>query len=117
MIGNRRERGLALKELLSKPIWRVITMTIATKISNRRRVLNHLASGKTLTSKQARTKFGVKNFRAMISDIRSQVEAFGNWEITTSVRNGETVYGMNDTYVGDRVYGFAKDGSRYLINA
>ena len=88
-----------------------------TKISNRRRVLNYLASGKTLTSSQAASKFGVKNFRAMISDIRSQVEAFGNWEITQSVKNGETVYGMEDTHDGDRVYGFKQDGSRYLINA
>ena len=88
-----------------------------TKISNRRRVLNYLASGKTLTASQAQSKFGVKNFRAMVSDIRSQVEAFGNWEITQSVKNGETVYGMEDTHDGDRVYGFKQDGSRYLINA
>lgn len=88
-----------------------------TKISNRRRVLNYLASGKTLTSSQAASKFGVKNFRAMISDIRSQVEAFGNWEVTQSVRNGETVYGMIDTHDGDRTYGFRQDGSRYQINA
>jgi hypothetical protein len=88
-----------------------------TKISNRRRVLNYLASGKTLTSAQAASKFGVKNFRAMISDIRSQVEAFGNWEVTQTVRNGETVYGMEDTHDGDRVYGFKQDGSRYMINA
>lgn len=87
------------------------------KISNRRRVLNYLASGKTLTSSKAASKFGVKNFRAMISDIRSQVEAFGNWEITTTVRNGETVYGMVDTHGGDRAYAFRVDGSRYLINA
>jgi hypothetical protein len=88
-----------------------------TKISNRRRVLNYLASGKTLTASQAQNKFGVKNFRAMVSDIRSQVEAFGNWEITQSVKNGETVYGMEDTHDGDRVYGFKQDGTRYLINA
>ena len=88
-----------------------------TKISNRRRVLNYLASGKTLTSSQAASKFGVKNFRAMISDIRSQVEAFGNWEVTQTVRNGETVYGMVDTHDGDRTYGFRQDGSRYLISA
>ena len=87
------------------------------KISNRRRVLNHLASGKTLTASQAASKFGVKNFRAMISDIRSQVEAFGNWEVTQTVRNGETVYGMEDTHDGDRSYGFRQDGSRFLINA
>ena len=90
---------------------------MATKISNRRLVLNYLASGKTLTATQAANKFGVKNFRAMISSIRSQVEAFGNWEVTQTVRNGETVYGMEDTHDGDRVYGFKQDGSRYLINA
>jgi hypothetical protein len=37
--------------------------------------------------------------------------------VTQTVRNGETVYGMEDTHDGDRVYGFKQDGSRYLINA
>jgi len=91
---------------------------MSTKISNRRRVLNYLASGKTLTSQQAATKFGVKNFRAMISDIREQVEAFGNWEVNTFTNgNGVTVYSMTDTHSGKRSYAFRTDGSRYLINA
>lgn len=86
-------------------------------LSNRRRVLNYLASGKTLTSAQAESKFGVKNFRALISDIRSQVESFGNWEITSYVKNGTTIYGMVDTHPGTRSYEFENDGSRCLINA
>lgn len=91
---------------------------MSTKISNRRRVINYLASGKTLTGKQAATRFGVKNFRAMISDIREQVEAFGNWEVNTFTNgNGETVYSMTDTHSGKRSYAFRTDGSRYLINA
>ena len=94
------------------------TNTRSTRsLSKTRQVLNYLASGKTLSSTQAESKFGVKNFRAMISDIRSQVESFGNWEVTQTVRNGETVYGMVDTHDGDRTYGFRQDGSRYLINA
>ena len=88
-----------------------------TKISNRRRVLNYLASGKTLTGSQAASKFGVKNFRAMISDIRSQVEAFGNWEVVSTVKNGKTIYSMEDTHEGDRTYAFKQDGTRYMVNA
>ena len=62
--------------------------------SQARRVTDYLASGKTLTAGQARAKFGVQNFRALISYIRETVEAYGNHEIwseptaTTTARYG-----------------------------
>lgn len=57
-------------------------------------VIAYLSTGATLSSDEARHLFGVKNFRATMSDIREQVERFGNWRITRKVRNGETRYAM-----------------------
>tara|TARA_R110002124_G_scaffold89166_1_gene228230 strand:+ start:1522 stop:1878 length:357 start_codon:yes stop_codon:yes gene_type:complete len=63
--------------------------------SKKRRVMNYLASGRTLTPNQARSRFGVGNMRATISNIKSQVEAYGNWEVyTTPTPGGITSYGM-----------------------
>ena len=93
-------------------------MSTATKpaISKTRQVIICLSSGKTLTAAQAQSKFGVRNLRAMISAIREQVEAFGNWQIVTETNSrGETVYSMNDTHPGTRTYGFDKNGNRYLL--
>lgn len=92
-------------------------MATATKtLSKTRQVINHLRSGKTLTSTQAETKFGVKNLRAMVSTIREQFERYGNWEVTT-VQNsrGETVYSMTDIHPGQRVWGFDAQGNRYRL--
>jgi hypothetical protein len=86
------------------------------RISKTRQVINHLSSGKTLTSAQAQSKFGVGNLRAMISAIRERVEAFGNWEVITETNSrGETVYSMNDIHPGSRTYGFDKNGNRYTL--
>jgi hypothetical protein len=86
------------------------------RISKTRQVINHLSSGKTLTSAQAQSKYGVGNLRAMISAIRERVEAFGNWEIVTeSNSRGDTVYAMRDTHPGSRTYGFDKNGNRYTL--
>ena len=104
-----------MRKLSKAHYWRFARAT--KTLSNRRRVLNFLAAGNSLTSAQAATKFGVKNFRAMISDIRSQVEAFGNWEIVSTVKNGKTIYSMEDTHEGDRTYAFKQDGTRYMVNA
>lgn len=92
-------------------------MATATKnISKTRQVINHLASGRPITSTQAQSKFGVGNLRAMISTIRERVEAFGNWEIVTSENSrGDTVYSMRDTHPGTRTYGFDKNGNRYCL--
>lgn len=87
-----------------------------TKISNMRQVINHLSSGKTLTGTQAQSRFGIKNFRALISNVKYIVESNGNWEVQTDTNSkGETVYSMLDTHPGCRSYGFRKDGSRFLL--
>ncbi len=64
--------------------------------SQARRVTDFLATGKTLTPAQARTKFGVSNFRALISHIAETVERYGNHEVyrETSV-TGASRYGMD----------------------
>jgi len=69
------------------------TMAVYTK---KQRVMNHLARGNDITAKQAFSRFGVKNLRATMSNIKSQVEAYGNWEVTTrTLDNGATCYGMD----------------------
>ena len=93
-------------------------MSTATKkpLSKTRQVINHLRAGRTLTSTQAESKFGVKNLRAMVSTIREQFERYGNWEVTTTQNNrGETVYRMIDTHPGERVWGFDAQGNRYRL--
>jgi hypothetical protein len=85
-------------------------------LSKKRRVINYLASGKGLTANEAKSRFGVGNLRATISDIRSQVEAFGNWEIVSEeTASGKTRYFMEDTHPGDRTYGFDAEGNRYAL--
>ena len=51
---------------------------MANVISKKRRVLNYLAAGRGITAAEARSRFGVKNIRAMMSDIRTIVERYGN---------------------------------------
>ena len=64
--------------------------------SKKRRVMDYLASGRTLTAGQAESRFGVANMRATISNIKGQVEAYGNWQIVTSDSpSGLTTYGMD----------------------
>jgi len=84
-------------------------------LSKKRRVINYLSSGKGLTPAEAKSRFGVGNLRATISDIRSMVESFGNWEITSEpTTNGKTRYFMEDTHPGKRVMGFDSNGNRYM---
>ena len=78
-------------------------------ISKKRRVMDHLAKGNTLTANQARSRFGVANIRATMSDIKSTVEAYGNWEVTT----GETPSGLT-TYSMD-FYGY--DNNPHYVRA
>ena len=76
------------------------TKTIKTTktYTKKQRVMNHLARGNDITPKQAFSRFGVANLRATMSNIKTQVEAYGNWEVTTRVLdNGVTCYGMNYT--------------------
>ena len=63
--------------------------------TKKQRVMNHLARGNDITPKQAFSRFGVANLRATMSSIKTQVEAYGNWKITSrTLDNGVTCYGM-----------------------
>ena len=85
-------------------------------MTKKRRVINYLASGKGLTEAEARSRFGVGNLRATISNIRDMVEAYGNWEITLQeTPSGKSRYYMEDTHPGDRTYGFDPMGNRYAL--
>ena len=85
-------------------------------MTKKRRVINYLATGKGLTEAEARSRFGVGNFRATISNIRDMVEAHGNWSITTEeTPTGKTRYFMEDTHPGERTYGFDSMGARYAL--
>ena len=69
---------------------------MSNTISKKRRVMDFLAAGNTLTAGQARGRFGVSNMRATISDIKSQVEKYGNWSVTRgSTKTGLTSYSMD----------------------
>jgi len=69
------------------------TMAVYTK---KARLMNHLSRGWDITPKQAYSRFGVKNLRAAMSNIKEQVEKYGNWEVTTrTLDNGTTCYGMD----------------------
>jgi len=78
--------------------------------------MNCLANGGGLTANEAKSRFGVGNLRATISSIKSQVEAYGNWEIVTEeTPSGLTRYFMEDTHPGSRTYGFDNHGVRYAL--
>ena len=69
------------------------TMAVYTK---KARLMNHLARGNDITPKQAFSRYGVKNLRATMSNIKTQVEKYNNWEVTTrTLDNGATCYGMD----------------------
>ena len=60
-----------------------------------RQIISYLADGNSLTQKQMRTKFGVRNPRATLSDLRCTVEAYDNWKIADNgTYGGETQYAM-----------------------
>ena len=90
---------------------------IMRTITKQNKVINYLSKrGRTLTAGEARARFGVRNLRATMSDIREIVEEFGNWRIETRTSpTGLTQYAMRDTHPGRRQYGFRKDGSRFKI--
>ena len=85
-------------------------------LTKKRKVMNYLANGSGLTSNEAASRFGVGNLRATISDIKSQVESFGNWVISSEpTATGKTRYFMEDTHPGNRTYGFDQHGNRYAL--
>ena len=72
------------------------TMVKSKVYTKKARLMNHLSRGHDITAKQAYSRFGVKNLRAAMSNIKEQVEAYGNWEVTTrTLDNGTTCYGMD----------------------
>ena len=85
-------------------------------MTKKRRVINYLATGKGLTEAEARSRFGVGNLRATMSNIREMVEAYGNWVITSEpTTTGKTRYFMEDTHPGERSYGYDSMGARYAL--
>ena len=85
-------------------------------LSKKRKVINTMYNGNGITAKQAKSRFGVGNLRATMSDIRDTVEAFGNWQIVSEeTSTGATRYYMEDTHPGKRTFGFHTDGSRYML--
>ena len=89
---QRDEHSILFLSLQSQVLGVLI---MSNTISKKQRVMNYLAKGGTLTSNQARSRFGVGNMRATISNIKDQVEQYGNWSVTTSdTSTGKTAYGM-----------------------
>jgi len=64
--------------------------------TTKRRIMDYLATGKTLTAAEAQSRFGCANFRATISDIKSQVERYNNWAIVSqsTKTTGKNRYAM-----------------------
>ena len=93
---------------------------MTTTLPKRRRLINYLSNGggvnNGITANEAKAMFGIANLRATISDVKSQVESFGNWEIVSEeTATGKTRYFMVDTHPGNRTYGYSKSGSRYML--
>ena len=89
---------------------------MAKTLSKTRKVINFLANGNSLTASEARARFGVRNLRATISNIRETVERYDNWQIASETSpTGKTRCSMIDTHPGRRAYGFRADGSRYML--
>ena len=83
---------LKFSESRNNRSYRTMVKATATKKS---RLMNHLAKGNDITPKQAFSRYGVKNLRATMSNIKTQVEKYNNWEVTTrTLDNGATCYGM-----------------------
>jgi hypothetical protein len=62
-------------------------------------------SGSGLTSNEASSRFKCGNFRATISDIKEQVEAYGNWRvITEETSNGNSRYFLKRVELVDPSY-------------
>ena len=84
---------------------------MSNTMTKKRRVINYLATGKGLPEAEARSRFGVGNLRATISNIRDMVEAYGNWSITTE----ETPTGKTRYFMEERSYGYDSMGTRYAL--
>jgi len=71
-------------------------------LSKKRKVMNYLMSGRPISGSQARHLYDVQNIRATMSDIKEQVERYGNLRIVTSQNsNGTTQYQMKRVVLAD----------------
>ena len=71
----------------------------------KRKILNYLMTGKGLTSNEASARFNCGNFRATISSIKDQVEAYGNWRVVTEeASNGKNRYFLKAVTLVDPSY-------------
>lgn len=80
--------------------------------SMKSQVIEFLHSGRGLTASEAKKKFGCKNFRATISDVKETVEQYGNWRIVANKpQDGDTRYSMKRVrLVGPSSYGVGRNG-------
>lgn len=70
-------------------------MTTQNTSSPLRQIISYFANGNSLTKKQIRSKFKVRNANATLSDVRDTVEHYGNWAIVEDgTYGGETQYAM-----------------------
>ena len=91
---------------------------MANVLSKKRRVINYLSAGRGITAAEALSRFGVKNIRALMSDVRTLTEQYGNWSVVTEeTRTGATRYFMRDKHKGTRKFEFGVDGSRKALVA
>ena len=75
---------------------------MSTTMTKKKSVINYLASGRSLNQDRAMDLFGVRNLRATISDVREQVERYGNWRIVrTEGRDGNARYSMKRVHLVD----------------
>ena len=64
-------------------------------MTKQKSVIKYLSSGRSLNQDRAMKLFGVRNFRATISDVKQEVERYGNWRIVrTTGRDGTSRYSM-----------------------
>ena len=87
---------------------------MSSNTPKKRRVINYLTAGSDYPT--SRPQFGVGNMRALMSDIRSEFEKYGNWEVVTEeTSTGTSRYFLEDIHPGQRTYGYRPDGTRYML--
>jgi hypothetical protein len=68
---------------------------MAITMTKQKSVIKFLSSGRYINQDRAYNMFGVRNLRATISDVKEQVERYGNWRIVRSKsRDGTSRYSM-----------------------
>lgn len=75
---------------------------MANTMTKQKSVIKFLSSGRGLNQDRAFKMFGVRNLRATISDVKEQVERYGNWRIVRSEgRDGTSCYAMKRINLAD----------------